>query len=455
MSTVLIVDDEQHTRDGLKAALVNPEREVFAAWSAVEALRILGERQVDVIITDIKMPGMDGMTLLSEVKKTHPDTDVVVVTAFGSVEQAVEAMKQGAYDYLLKPVNLDELEMVVDRIQQKRSLELKGELYERRIYSPTGIDAMVAVSRPMREIMAKIRQVAKSRATVLITGESGVGKELVARAIHDLSDRAGARMVPINCAALPESLLESELFGHERGSFTGAYKQKKGYFEISNGGTIFLDEIGEINQATQMKLLRFLETRTFERVGGTATIKVDVRLIAATNADLGKLVQSGRFRQDLFYRLSVVSINVPPLRERREDIPALAQQFLNEFSMENAKPGMIYDKPAIEAMIQQDWPGNVRQLRNTIESLVVMSRGTRIRLDDLPSDFRKAEPVSDVIQIPKNTPLDEVERRIILQTLEEFGGNKTRTAKVLGLGRRTLIRKLQEYGEKESLRSKE
>jgi transcriptional regulator with PAS, ATPase and Fis domain len=281
----------------------------------------------------------------------------------------------------------------------------------------------------------------------LVTGESGVGKELVSRAIHEQSDRGRSRFVPVNCAALPEGLLESELFGHERGSFTGAYKQKKGYFEIANGGTIFLDEIGEINHATQMKLLRILETREFERVGGTATIRVDVRLIAATNADLGAFVKSGKFRQDLFYRLSVVTIDVPPLRERRADIPALAQQFLNEFAMENAKPGMRFEKEALDALLAHDWPGNVRQLRNTIESLVVMARGTKIRLADLPAEFRQKEPIANVISIPRNTPLHDVEKQVILNTLEAEGGNKTKTAKVLAIGRRTLIRKLQEYGE--------
>jgi DNA-binding NtrC family response regulator len=393
------------------------------------------------------MPGMSGMSLLSEIKKTHPDTDVVVVTAFGSVEQAVDAMKQGVYDYLLKPLNLDELEMIVQRLEEKRSMELSGLLYERRAAAPAGSERIVAASPAMRVIISKIRQVAKSRATVLVTGESGVGKELVSRAIHEQSDRGRSRFVPVNCAALPEGLLESELFGHERGSFTGAYKQKKGYFEIANGGTIFLDEIGEINHATQMKLLRILETREFERVGGTATIRVDVRLIAATNADLGAFVKSGKFRQDLYYRLSVVAIDVPPLRERREDIPALSQQFLNEFAMENAKPGMRFEKEALDALLAHDWPGNVRQLRNTIESLVVMARGTRIRLADLPAEFRQKEPMANVISIPRNTPLHDVEKQVILDTLEAEGGNKTKTAKVLAIGRRTLIRKLQEYGE--------
>ncbi len=447
MTVILIVDDEEHTREGLKAALANSKRDVYPAWSGTEALRVLGGRHIDLVITDIKMPGMSGMSLLSEIKKTHPDTDVVVVTAFGSVEQAVEAMKQGAYDYLLKPVNLDELEMIVQRIEEKRSMELRDELYERRSAGPPGSEMIVAVSPAMRGIMVKIRQVAKSRATVLVTGESGVGKELVSRAIHEISGRGRSRFVPVNCAALPEGLLESELFGHERGSFTGAYKQKKGYFEIADGGTLFLDEIGEINHATQLKLLRILETREFERVGGTATIRVDVRLIAATNADLSAFVKSGKFRQDLYYRLSVVTIDVPPLRERREDIPALAQQFINEFAMENAKPGMRFEKEALDALAAHDWPGNVRQLRNTIESLVVMSRVTRIRLADLPSEFRKKEPIADAISIPRNTPLHNVEKRIILDTLEDQGGNKTKTAKILGIGRRTLIRRLQEYGE--------
>jgi DNA-binding NtrC family response regulator len=281
---------------------------------------------------------------------------------------------------------------------------------------------------------------------VLITGESGTGKELAARAIHQASDRSDKRFVPVNCSALTESLLESELFGHERGAFTGAYKQKKGYFEIADGGTIFLDEIAETNSATQVKLLRILETREFERVGGTATIRVDVRLVTATNADLAQKVTEGKFREDLFYRLRVVTVHLPPLRERKEDIPVLVRHFVQDLARENGKPGLSIDRDSVEVLARQEWPGNVRQLRNTVESLVVLTKSDRITVRDLPAEMQDSAPRESIITVPRNTPLKEIERKVILETLEDNEGNRTRTADVLGIGRRTLIRKLQEYG---------
>jgi DNA-binding NtrC family response regulator len=446
MSTILVVDDEKTAREGIRAGLLGKDREVLLAGSGEEALDTLRKTKVDFMIADIRMPGMDGMELLRKAREKYPDTDVVMLTGHGSVEQAVEAMREGAYDYLMKPVDLDELEILVGKILEKKRLELNTEFYERRYPSPPGLDGMLGVSPQMQEVFEKIQTVARSRATVLITGESGTGKELAARAIHQASDRSDKRFVPVNCSALTESLLESELFGHERGAFTGAYKQKKGYFEIADGGTIFLDEIAETNSATQVKLLRILETREFERVGGTATIRVDVRLVTATNADLAKKVAEGTFREDLFYRLRVVTIHLPPLRERKEDVPVLVRHFVEDLARENGKPGLSIDRDSVEVLARQEWPGNVRQLRNTVESLVVLAKGDRITVRDLPSEMQDSSPRESVITMPRNTPLKEIERKVILETLEDNEGNRTRTADVLGIGRRTLIRKLQEYG---------
>jgi DNA-binding NtrC family response regulator len=446
MSTILVVDDEQHTREGLRAGLKGRNREILLAEDAEHALAALHRAKIDLMIADIRMPGMDGMELLQKSKEKYPDTEVVMLTGHGTVEQAVEAMREGAYDYLMKPVNLDELDLLVEKVLEKRRLELSEEFYQRRYPPQPALEGMLGVSPQMQAIFERIQQVARSRATVLITGESGTGKELAARAIHQASGRAERRFVPVNCSALTESLLESELFGHERGAFTGAYKQKKGYFEIADGGTIFLDEIAETNSATQVKLLRILETREFERVGGTATIRVDVRLVAATNADLGRLVEQGRFREDLYYRLRVVTIHIPPLRERKEDVPLLIRHFVEELARENGKPSLSIDREAVEVLARQDWPGNVRHLRNTVESLVVLAKADRITLDDLPPEIRGSSPQESVIVVPRSIPLKEVERKVILETLKDQKGNRTRTAEVLGIGRRTLIRKLQEYG---------
>jgi len=451
--TILIVDDEKKARQGLRLGLEGGDREIHLAESADQALGIIRKHNIDLMITDIKMPGMDGMQLLEEVKDKSPSTDVVVVTGYGSVEQAVVAMREGAYDYLLKPVNLNELDLLVRKVAEKKNLELKGELYERQARGPIGMEGLIGTSPVMREIFEKTKRVAKSNITVLLTGESGTGKELVARAVHQLSDRSSTRFVPVNCSALAETLLESELFGHERGAFTGAFKQKKGYFEIANGGTLFLDEIAEMSHTTQVKLLRILESKEFERVGGTATVKVDVRLVVATNADLAAVVKVGKFREDLYYRLQGVTIHLPPLRDRKEDIPLLVRHFVETFARENGNPDLGIDSDVVGTLARMEWPGNVRQLRNTLESLVVLSKLDRITMEDLPSEVRGLPAQASSIVVPLGTPLHEVERRVILETLEDQKGNRTRTAEVLKIGRRTLIRKLQEYGSTESSRN--
>ena len=442
---LLVVDDEKNTRDGLKQALETEERVVFTAPDGREALDLIGERAFDVVITDLRMPRIDGLQLLNEIKERSPDTEVILLTGYGSIETAVAAMRQGARSFIRKPVNLDELEIEISKILQQKHLVLENEYLKAQLKERFGLDNMVGKSLAMMRVFETIQQIAPTKSTVLITGETGTGKELVAYAVHANSPRREKLFQPVNCAALPESLLESELFGHERGAFTGAVKQKKGYFEVADEGTLFLDEIGEINLAVQVKLLRILEQRQFERVGGTNTLSVNVRLIAATNANLEDLVSQGRFREDLYYRLKVVSLELPPLRDRREDIPLLAETFLQQFAEENNKGSMRFEPETLQRLTQSDWPGNVRELRHAIEQMVVLSRSLVLTPKDLPGKYL-VEPPKNYIEIPQGTSLKNAEKKIILHTLRELGGNRTHTAEILGIGRRTLIRKLQEYG---------
>jgi DNA-binding NtrC family response regulator len=442
---VMVVDDEKNTRDGLRLALEAEDRVVVTAADGREALDNIQERSFDVVITDLRMPGLDGLKLLDEIKKRSPETAVIMVSGYGTIDDAVKAMRLGAVDFITKPVNIDELGYRVKKELDRKHLVLENESLKEQIKQRFGLDNMVGRSQKMLKVFETIQQIGPVRSTVLITGETGTGKELVAYAVHASSPRKDKLFQPVNCAALSESLLESELFGHERGAFTGAVRQKKGYFEVADGGTLFLDEIGEINLSVQVKLLRILEQRQFERVGGTNTLTVNVRLLAATNADLEQLVREGRFREDLYYRLKVVTINLPPLRERREDIPLLAETFLKQFAEENRKGAMEFSPETVERLKSYDWPGNVRELRHTIEQMVVLSRSEVLSPRDLPGKFQE-EPVRDVVEIPIGTTLRNAEKKIILQTLRDQGGNRTHTAEVLGIGRRTLIRKLQEYG---------
>jgi DNA-binding NtrC family response regulator len=376
--------------------------------------------------------------------------DVIVITAYGEVANAVEAMKTGAYDYLQKPVDLDELELKVERLLERRRLSMENERLWQDNRSRSGLGQLIGESPVMQKLFDDIRQVAPARATVLITGETGSGKELVARAIHDLSPRRDHPFWPMHCAAFPETLLESELFGHERGAFTGAVRQKKGRFELADRGTLFLDEISEISPTTQVKLLRFLQERCFERVGGTDTIRVDIRIIAATNANLDERVKEGKFREDLLYRLQVVTLQVPPLRERREDIPLLTDVFLKRYAAENEIPIPGIDPAVIRAFQAHDWPGNVRELQGYIERMIVMCRGDRITIDNLPPQLGGRAERPAVSYLSGDVPLSDVEKHVILETLRRNNGNRTKTAEVLGIGRRTLIRKLQEYNSKKN-----
>lgn len=444
---ILIVDDDKNTREGLQQALEREDRVIQTAADGREGLDLLQERIFDIVITDLRMPRMDGIEFLTEIKKRSPDTAVIVVTGYGTIETAVKAMREGALDFISKPVKLDEIEFRITRVLQQKQLVFENEFLKERLKERFGLDNMVGRSPNMIKVFETIQQIAPTKSTVLITGETGTGKELVAYAIHANSPRRERLFQPVNCAALPESLLESELFGHERGAFTGAVKQKKGYFEVADGGTLFLDEIGEINLSVQVKLLRVLEQRQFERVGGTNTLSVDVRVIAATNANLEQLVREGRFREDLYYRLKVVTLELPPLRERREDIPLLAETFLQQLARENRKEGMRFEPETLELLKSYDYPGNVRELRHLVEQMVVLSRSPVLTPAELPGKYR-VEPVRDYIEIPRGSSLRTAEKKIILETLREQDGNQTRTAEVLGIGRRTLIRKLQEYGVK-------
>jgi len=449
---ILVVDDDKNTRDGLQRALQR-HYAVKTAESAEAALAILGgEAPVDVMLSDLRMPGTDGLGLLRRVNAQHPQTVCILLTAYGSVETAVEAMKQGAYDFLTKPINLDHLDMLVARALKSRDLEKKVETLESQLNEKFGMENIIGDSPAMRQVFEIIQQTAPTQASVLIQGPSGTGKELVAQAIHRLSTRAKGPFVAVHCAALSATLLESELFGHERGAFTGATVQRKGRFEMADGGTLFLDEISEIDPSIQVKLLRVLEERTFERVGGEETIEVDIRVIAATNRDLRAFVQQGKFREDLFFRLNVVDITLPSLAERAGDIPLLADRFLKEYCDKNGKRIEGFTPDAVNLLSAYAWPGNVRELRNTVEKMVVLSRTERLSARDVPANIREsvkgfAGPVSGRAPVLMTGSLAETERRKIMAVLDKNGGNRTRAADELGISRRTLHRKLREYKE--------
>jgi len=394
---------------------------------------------------------MDGMTLVRRILTTDPQPICILVTAYGNVETAVEAMKAGAYDFLTKPVNLDRLEVLLKRAIQTKKLEASNQQLKQELDAKYGMDNIIGQSTPMQSVFDTIKQVAPSRATVLINGESGTGKELVAHALHRLSNRSKNPFVAVHCAALSDNLLESELFGHERGAFTGATETRKGRFELADGGTLFLDEIGEIEPATQVKLLRVLEERSFERVGGMDKIEVDTRLLCATNRDLRRMVEEGSFREDLFFRLNVVQIRLPALRERHEDIPLLLNHYLKEFVSENAKEIDGFTSDALEALIRYRWPGNIRELRNVMERMVVLSRGDRITLRDVPAEVKEeAGPIkSGGGTLRGATSMQEAEKKMVMQALDDHKGNRTKAADQLGISRRTLHRKLNEFDLRE------
>ena len=442
--TILLVDDEKNTREGLARAL-RRKYNVMLAESAMTALEILKEETPDAVLTDLKMPGMDGMTLVRRILAQEPSPVCILLTAYGDVETAVEAMKAGAYDFLTKPVNLDRLEVLLRRAIRSQKLEASNERLQKELDAKYGLDQIIGQSPNMEAVFDTIRQVAPSKATVMIQGESGTGKELVAHALHRLSPRAENPFVAVHCAALSDTLLESELFGHEKGSFTGANEMRKGRFEMADGGTLFLDEIGEIEPATQIKLLRVLEERSFERVGGTNRIEVDTRLLAATNRDLRQMVEDGTFREDLFFRLNVVQLKLPPLRDRRQDVSLLLNHYLRQFSEENAREIEGFTADAVEALTRYTWPGNIRELRNVVERMVVLSRGDKLTLRDVPTEVREDTTSKPTGTLKNATSMQQAEKQMIKQALVDQKGNRTRAAEQLGISRRTLHRKLHEF----------
>ncbi|MBM7023121.1 sigma-54 dependent transcriptional regulator [Treponema sp. Marseille-Q4523] len=447
--TILIIDDEKNIREGLGAAFEMEGYEVRLAANGKEGLDCIAKGDIDLVITDLRMDGISGEEVLRRVTTETPGIPVIVLTGHGSIDAAVDAMRNGAYDFLTKPLNLDRLSMLVKRALERRELSLQHTQLKAEVSSAHTLDNMIGKSAEMQKVFTLIKKVAPTKASVLITGESGVGKELVADAIHNLSPRSAHEMIKVHCAALSETLLESELFGHEKGAYTGAEKMQKGRFELAHESTIFLDEIGEVNASVQVKLLRVLQDHKIIRVGGEKTIDIDVRVIAATNRDMEKEVKEGRFREDLYYRLNVVHIAVPPLRERRDDIPLLLNAFLKEYAKENGKNVTGIDNRARALLYKYDWPGNIRELRNCIESAVVMCGGNEITPEDLPPTV-SASIAAPSITIPVGTTLDDAEKAIICENLAANKGNKSKTADILGIGRKTLHRKLQEYGIGES-----
>ncbi|MEI8242611.1 MAG: sigma-54 dependent transcriptional regulator [bacterium] len=447
---ILIVDDDRNTREGLQRALQR-RYAVRLAEDATRALDLLADNEVDVLLSDLRMPGLDGLGLLRRAQAQHPSTICILLTAYGSVETAVEAMKQGAYDFLTKPVNLDHLEMLIDRALRSRDMESRNRDLLTQLDRKYGMENIVGDSPPMQHVFDIVRQAAPTSATVLIQGPSGTGKELVAHAIHRLSNRAKGPFIAVHCAALSSTLLESELFGHERGAFTGAVARRKGRFELADGGTLFLDEISEIDPATQVKLLRVLEERRFERVGGVEPVEVDIRLIAATNRDLKELVAQGKFREDLFFRLNVVDIYLPPLSGRAGDIPLLCSLFLRECAARNGKAVPSITPDALNLLAAYPWPGNVRELRNTIEKMVVLGNGDKLTARDVPAGIREIGrerlPALRAASLPAGGSLADTEREKILVVLRQHDDNRSRAAVELGISRRTLHRKLNEYRE--------
>ncbi len=448
---ILIIDDERNTRDGLKRAL-SDTYDVIITDNAKRGLDLVLEKTFDVVLTDLRMPGLDGMRFVKRVQTIANPPICIIFTAYGSVESAVEAMKVGAYDFLTKPINLDNLEIVLQRALESHRLKRENKDLKRELATKYALENIIGESEEMQRVFDNLKQIAAAKSTVLLTGESGTGKELAARALHQLSDRADMPFIAVHCAALTRSLLESELFGHEKGAFTGAVERRIGRFEAADRGSIFLDEIAEIEPSVQVALLRILESRTFERVGGSEPVEVDVRLIAATNRDLKEMVDSGEFREDLYYRLDVINICMPPLRERRADIPLLLRHYLDAFNKENNRNVAQFEPAALELMVAYHWPGNVRELRNTVERLVVMARSDMISVDDVPKKIRdalSAEDLADAI-IAGNTDhpldIDSNEKRLIVQALRECRGNRTAAARKLGISRRTIIRRIQHYG---------
>ncbi|RMG02185.1 MAG: sigma-54-dependent Fis family transcriptional regulator [Nitrospirae bacterium] len=445
---ILIVEDEKSMNEILRILLDSEGYETTSAFDGSEGIKCLENEIFDLVITDIKMPGADGFTVLKRCKELSPDTLVIMITAFGTTEDAIEAMKMGAYDYIHKPFKIDEIRIVINKALEKKKLRKELEILKEEIKTTYRLENIIGKSSSMQKILHTIPKIAQSSSNVLITGESGSGKELFARAIHNLSPRADKKFVAINCATFPEGLLESELFGYMKGAFTGATQNKEGLFEIAHEGSIFLDEIGEMPFGLQAKLLRVLETGSFRRLGGTRDVNVDVRIIAATNKDLEASIKDGTFREDLFYRLNVIPVHIPPLRERLEDIPLLVEHFLKKFGAERKQ----VSPDAMKRLMSYEWKGNVRELENIIERVVLLSEKEIILPEDLPPEISggyrqgQALPAIGPDGIDLDTILGDMEKRYLLLALERTNGNKTEAAKLLGLTFRSFRHRLQKYG---------
>ncbi len=438
---VLVVDDEAIIRDSLHDWLTDTGYQVFTAENGPQALEIIQREGLRIVITDLVMPGMDGIELMKSAKEISSNIEVIIITAYGSIPTAITAMREGAYDYIEKPFCPERAELLIEKLVEHQGLIEENISLHQKLEERYRFENIIAKSPKMQQVIEVIKVVAKSNATVLVTGDTGTGKELVARAIHSQSYRKDKPFVAVSCAALPESLLESELFGHEKGSFTGAYAQRRGKFEVANRGTLFLDEIGEMSANIQVHLLRILEEKEFTRVGGNELVKVDVRVISATNRDIKKAVAKGQFREDLYYRLNVVTIELPPLRERKEDIPLLAQHFLKKFSVENQKEITRFSPEATDFLLKYEWPGNVRELENAIERAAILTKNSCIEAADL-----RQENLLLAHSAPPGKNLKQVEKNHIQDVLTETGGNYTEAARILGISRMTLYNKIRAYG---------
>jgi DNA-binding NtrC family response regulator len=450
--SVLIVDDEKHTREGLQQALAD-NYDVSTAASADEAFNLMDSQTFDVIVTDLRMPGKSGLKVIDKALALPNHPAVLMMTAYGTIESAVEAMKRGAVDFLTKPVNIERLEVLIQRALKTRTLEVEVTQLHERLDEKFNFTGIIGNSDRLKAVIDQVKLVAPSRATILIEGESGTGKELIAQAIHQASPRAREPFIAVHCAALSESLLESEIFGHERGAFTGASERRIGRFESANGGTLFLDEISEISSATQVKLLRFLETKSIERVGGQKPIELDVRLVAATNRDLEQMAKEGKFREDLYFRLNVVRFILPPLRDRTDDIPLLLAHYLKSFSEENGSPPVTLEPGALRTLQNYRWPGNIRELRNFCENVVVTRRGGSLSEYDLDPKYRAILSAgsgggsSDPAAGNRHLSVEENEKRLLREALIKARGNRTQAAEFMGISRRTLHRKLAQWPE--------
>ena len=449
--SVLIVDDEKHTREGLQQALAD-NYDVSVAASADEAYNLMDAQAFDVIVTDLRMPGKSGLKVIDKALALPNRPAVLMMTAYGTIETAVEAMKRGAVDFFTKPVNIERLEVLIQRALKTKTLEVEVKQLHERLDAKFSFEGIIGHSPKLQAVIDQVKLVAPSKATVLIEGESGTGKELIAQAIHQASPRARAPFIAVHCAALSENLLESEIFGHERGAFTGAAERRIGRFESADTGTLFLDEISEISPATQVKLLRFLETKSIERVGGSKPIELDVRLVAATNTSLEQNVRAGKFREDLFFRLNVVRITLPPLRSRPDDVPILLAHYIKFFSDENAVPPLVVEPGALRTLQAYAWPGNIRELRNFCENAVVLRRGGSLSEYDLEPKFRDAPAAAGTspaggAPAPNQLSVEENEKRLLREALLKVRGNRTRAADLMGISRRTLHRKLAQWPE--------